>query len=226
MKRSFWVELSVILLSVVLLIPPFIQQETVKASSQGINDGKPYIKEYDANGNLIKSYSDKEIEILMEKAKESKRLLETEPKNTDGGPFANFYDKNNLLIGSSDPNAVKEQQAVLAEIEAAGNLPHIYSAATFSNYVMVNVGGYFKNPQSITIHPKQKVTSLIIKTYKQGDSTPSGSTKLGNFSTGINVPLVGIAQNQLGTGHYNIQFNNENTADDTIYLNSGTLYYQ
>ncbi|KZR56676.1 hypothetical protein [Pseudobacillus badius] len=227
MKRNFWVKLSAVIFSVILLIPASIGQGTAEAASQKNNDSKPSIKEYDANGNLVKTYSDVEIKTFMEEAEELNKLLEVESKNTGERPAAYFYDENNLLTGSTDTNAVKAEQDALEQImTTASNKTYKYSATTFKNSVMVAGGSYFKNPQSITVNPKQKVYSLLIKTYKEGDATASGSVKVENFSTGINVPLVGIAQNKRGSGNYKVQFNNSDTVGSTIYLNAGTLYYK
>ncbi|MFL0361688.1 hypothetical protein ACH0BF_01550 [Pseudobacillus sp. 179-B 2D1 NHS] len=226
MKNNLWTKLAVIFFSAIMFMPTSIAQETARASGQETKKEEPYIEEYDAKGNLSKSYSSKEIELLMKEAKTSERLLNTEPKNTNESSYVHFYDENNLLIGSSNAKAVTAQQAALAKVKDAGYLVYRYDETTFGNSVTIASERYFKNPQSITVTPKQQVNALTIQTYKEGYSTPSGSIKIGNLRASVNVPLADIAQHALGSGNYKIQFIHNDTAGSMTYLNSGTLYYQ
>lgn len=189
----------------------------LQGSGAEINGGKPYIEQYDAEGNLVKSYSDEEIQILMEEAKESNVL--TEPEVADDTPYIHTYDENNHLIDSSVDGAVEAQQSKLAALAYS---TYGYKATTFSSNVWVKGGSYFYTPADITINPKQKFGGLTIRLFAEGYSTESGRIKIGNFVGGVHIPLSGLRN---GSGNHKIQFLNSNTNGSPIYLNAGTVYY-
>ena len=164
---------------------------------------EPYMEVYDANDNLVKSYSDEEIETLMEEAKEME--LST------GNPVINNT--------SSAYNFSNNKQLVQM---AAASSTYKYGATSFSSNISLSGGKYFNNPADITINPKKKFEGLLIKLYKQGYTIPSGSIKVGNFVGGIHVPLKSLWN---GSGNHKVQFNNANSNGATINLNAGTLYY-
>ncbi|GLY12665.1 hypothetical protein [Pseudobacillus badius] len=226
MKNRLWMKLSLVVFSAALLVPTSIAKETAQASIQETKHGEPYIKAYDAKGNLLKSYSDKEIAILIEEAEESDRLLAVKSKNNEGSPAAYFYDENNLLIDSTDKDAVNVQKAAIAKLKASGCSVYRYDSASFRKHVTVAGGRYFKNPQSMTVSPQQQADTLVIQAYKQGASAPAGSIQLGNFSGSVHVPLVEITQHTLGAGNYKIQLGHADSAGHVTSLKSGTLYYQ
>lgn len=215
MENKMFKRLSLFLICAMFFIPTSV----VFGETQETGNENPYIEVYDANNNLVKSYSDEEIKVLMEKAVESNRILE--PKVTDGTPYANIYDKNNLIVDSTIDGAVDAQQAALKEFATASST-YTYGATSFSNNIYVAGGSYFYNPTNITINPKYKFEGMLIKLYPQGYSTPSGSIKIGNFEGGLHVPLTILYDY---SGNYKIQFVNANTNGATIYLNSGTVYY-
>jgi hypothetical protein len=214
MRSKILGKLSLMFIFAMLLIPTGVANgETLE-----VNDGNPYIEVYDAKGNLVKSYSDEEIEALMEEAKESNLFLE--PEVIDGTPYAHTYDENGILIDSTVEGAVEAQQSAIAEAAASGYSTYNYSATTFNNNVWVAQGSTFYNPADITINPQQKFEGMLIKLFKSG--TETGKIKIGNFVGGIHVPLTGLWN---GSGQYQVQFVNANTNGATIYLNGGTLYY-
>lgn len=182
---------------------------------------KPFIEVYDEKGNLVKKYSDAEINELLEQGEKANKVLEAE-KAPANSPYVHIYNDNNLLTDSSVEGAVEEQQSALAVYAAASNV-YSYSGATISSSLYVNGGNYFYNPTTITINTSTKFEGLNIRLWRSGTTTPIGSVKVGGFVGGIAVPLSGLYST---SGNYKIQLINANTNGATIKLNAGYVYYQ
>jgi hypothetical protein len=197
-----------------------ISEVKVKPSVQdNLENLKPYIEVYDANGKLVKKFSDEEIQKLMDQAEQSNKVLKAAeaPANL---PYVHIFDENNLLTDSSVEGAVQNQESAIADFGAQG-LTYNYGATTISSSILVNGGYYFPNPTTITINTSTKFEGLKIKVQKDTSSTASGNIKIGGFIGGVAVPLSHL----YSYANYRIQLVNANTNGATIKLNAGTVYY-
>lgn len=199
MNKLFLGKVSFMLIAAMLMI----SVGSVSGQTLEEENTKPYMEVYDSNDNLVKSYSDEEIKVLMEETKEMELSIDSKTLNN----FSSAYDysSNNQLI----------------QMAAAGST-YSYGATSFSSNISLSGGKYFNNPVDVTINPTKKFEGLLIKLYKQGYTTPSGSVKVGNFVGGIHVPLKGLWN---GSGNHKVQFNNANSNKAPISLKAGTLYY-
>ncbi|MFE4523328.1 hypothetical protein ACFRCQ_14625 [Cytobacillus firmus] len=196
-------------------------ESEVKISVQDkVDTLKPYIEVYDKEGKLVKKYSDAEIQLLIEKAKQSNKVLEAAEAPADS-PYVHITDENNLLTDSSVEGAVEEQQAALSDFGIMSTT-YNYSGATISSSLYVRSGYYFPNPTTITFNTSTKFEGLNIRLWKSGSTIPSGSVKIGGFLGGVAVPLSNLYSYD---GSYKIQLINANTNGATIKLNAGTFYY-
>ena len=203
---------------VLLLAILFIPQQSVYGNAEEINNGKPYIEVYDAEGNLVKSYSHGDISILKEKAEESRVLLA--PEVTDDTPYVHIFNNQGHLIDSSVDGALEAQQRALANLQYNA---YIYYGTSFTSHVWMAGGTFFPAPAHVTVLPSQNVEGIVIRLYEKGDSAPVGTVKAGNLTGGIQIPLSSL---RLGTGSYKLQFCNANRDGSAIRLDAGTLYYQ
>lgn len=223
MKRNFFKAL--VLVSAIVMIPTSAAYGQTKATKneevQEINNGKPYVELYDKNGDLIKSYSDAEIEVLMEEAKEINSLY-SDPVLVDD-PYVNIYDKNNILVGSSVKGVVNSQAQKFSASLLATFDTYKYGATSFSNNISIAGGSYFYKPEDITINAEKYIEGMLIKLFPKGQPTPSGTLKIGNLNSDIHVPIASL-RDVYETQH-KIQFTNASETGKTIYLKGGTLYY-
>lgn len=217
----------------ILLVPIFLLLFSLSAGSaygktvsieDEVNDrdpynGEPYMEFYDENGNLIESYTGKEVEKFYQLPVDPEILEEPEVNSDD--PYVHIYDENNFVVDSTDENVLKAQKAALEATNALAAQTYKYGAATFKYNIWIGGGTSFYKPQSVTIHPKKKIHSITVRVVHKG-STEAGRVKLGNFSSAINVP---ISKHTKYAGQYQIQFINSDVHNRTIYLNSEHVYY-
>lgn len=113
-----------------------------KEYREKLDNMKPFIEAYDKDGNLIKSYSEEEINQLRKEI--IAPGIYKEPK-VDGTPFSASYDANNNLISSTDKNLQNSHRAALEKVKAAGLTVFNYPAAQFSNNIWVGGEEIFIN---------------------------------------------------------------------------------
>ncbi|HEK9103947.1 TPA: hypothetical protein SUB30_005499 [Bacillus pseudomycoides] len=231
MKKGYFSKVAAVALSTALLVPASAafgetvgvnakekvnQEQTQRAL---YNDGKPFMEAYDKDDNLIKSFTQKEMQEL------NKQVLDPEifkiPEIPKGEPVAHTYDENNFIISSTNKEVEKAQRAALEKVKELALTVYNYEPASFYNSVYIGGGKKFYKPQSITIDPKRKFELMTIKLY-YSDGTYCGKYSLGNFIGEHNVPLAWIAKH---SDSYKIQFNNNNTDGTAIHLYGGQVYY-
>lgn len=184
-----------------------------------INNGEPYVEFYDENENLIERYTGEEVEKFFQQPIDPE-ILE-EPEVNSDAPYVHIYDENNFVVDSTDENVIKAQKEALEAVNALALSTYKYGPATFTYNIWIGGGKSFINPQSVTIYPKKTVYSITVRVVRTG-STEAGRVKIGNFSSGINVP---ISQYTKSGTQYQIQFINSDVNQRTIYLDTGHVYY-
>ncbi|PEB54442.1 hypothetical protein CON65_17370 [Bacillus pseudomycoides] len=190
-----------------------------KEYQEKLNNMKPFIEAYDKKGNLIKSYSEEEIEQLQQEILAPDIYKQPE---TNGEPFTATYDENRNMISSSDTNLLNAHKSALEKVKAAGLTVYNYEPTQFGSSIYIGGGSgkLFSKPQSVVIDAKKKFSSMAVRVIQDGSEV--GSIKVGGFLGGINVPISKFTSRG---GQYKIQFQNLDPNGYTIFLNGGQVYY-
>ena len=170
-----------------------------------------YMKLFDKNGQLMKSYSEEEIKNQLI---ETKLYKSAEADN--GKPLANFLDENGLII-----NPTEEFKAEIKALSKSNKYKlYVFHSFSFSSNIPVGKNNiYFRKPHSIIIEPKEKFESMSIILQNSAGSKV-GIIEIGNYIGGLNIPLDDF---QLDDS-YTIQLINKKQ-EIPIYLHGGLIIY-
>ncbi|ALC85135.1 hypothetical protein AM499_04370 [Bacillus sp. FJAT-22090] len=172
-----------------------------------------YMKLFDKNGQMIKSYSEEEIKNQLI---ETNLYKSAEAEN--GKPFANFFDENGLIMNPSE-----EIKAEVKELSQSNKFKlYVFHRFSFSSNILVgqNSIATFSKPQSIIIEPIEKFESMsIILQNSAGNRV--GRIEIGNYLGGLSVPLDDFELDD----SYSIQLINNNQ-EIPIYLHGGVIIYK
>lgn len=226
MKKGHLSKLALLASFTILLIPT---SSTVHGKTSTItiashptketNKEKPFMKAYDKNGNLIKSYSRKEIKQLNQEVLASELYKQFE--SNDGKPYVHYYDKNGIMIDSNDKKLLQSQGEALGKVQAAGLSVYNYKTTSFSNHVWIGGKRKFSKPQNIVVDAKKEFSLMTIEILQ--DYERIGSVKIGNLSDKINVPVESFTSD---SGEYQIKFTSEEAKKYAISLRGGQIYYK
>ncbi|WP_391201723.1 hypothetical protein [Psychrobacillus sp. L4] len=192
MKKKYYITIFaflIIVLSVFTFTNNNKKGEKNKNIPEFLNeyDGKAFVNLYDENGNLVKKYSEEQLNKMFV----NNKIYKNE------GMTADFLDENGLIIDPTE-DIVKE----MSELSDSGahNL-FVFRSTKFNNNI--NLGGQnktFYKPISMIVEPEEVFDSMLINIL---DSVGKkvGSLEIGYFQRGIKIPLVDFQDDA-----YSIQF--------------------
>ena len=138
-----------------------------------INDGKPYLKYYDGNGQVMESYSQDQMEELVVETviyKESTVI-------NNGQPIGIFYDKNGVNL---DPS--KEIEEEMLELSNLNEYKlHVFRISSFMKSIQIGKTRTFNNPVSLIIEPKEKFGFMSIY-ITNSTGKRAGRIEMGNYN--------------------------------------------
>lgn len=226
MRKSHLSKLAPFVLFAILLIPTsstvYGETSTITTASQPAketNKEKAFMKAYDKNGKLIKSYSQKEIKQLNQEVLAPELYKHFQLENPEA--YINYYDGNRNMISSSDKELLQSQREALGKVQAAGLSVYNYEATSFSTHVWIGGNRSFSKPQNVVVDAQKEFSSITIEIFR--DHEPIGNIKIGNFSGGINVPVESFTND---SGEYQIKLTNEKAKKYAISLLGGQVYYK
>lgn len=176
-----------------------------------INDGKPYLNVYNHNNHLINSYSPEKMNDL----KFDTDVYKVEAKETEE-PFANFYDENGKLV-----NATKDMEVPVTQLSNSGEYElFIFRKVYFKDNIWIGENRIFEQPHRLILEPNEQFEQLSINLFNSKGQQVI-KMELGNFISGINIPLEEYLREK---DSYTIQFINKNEEQPISILGGVVLF--
>ncbi|MBC6972406.1 hypothetical protein H9I32_08270 [Bacillus sp. Xin] len=223
MKKVYWSKLTLFALFLFLLIPTssVAYGKTISTASDSIekkNNGKPYMELYSQTGDLIKSYSQEEMNELKQQiiAPDIYKIPEG-----DGEPFGYSMDANGNMISSSNKELLNVHRAAIENVKEAGLSVYNYEKTEFKGHVWIGQGRDYHKPKNIVVEAKRKFSEMKIQILHE--ESEIGSVKIGNFVGVLNVPVAPLTEQ---SGNVKIKFINKNGKWKDVYLNGGQVYFE
>lgn len=223
MKKVYWSKLALFALFLFLLIPTSSVAYgkvvcTASDSIEKINNGKQYVELYNQAGDLIKSYSQEEMNELNQQiiAPDIYKIPEG-----DGEPYVYIFDANGHMVSSGDKELLSSHRAAIEKVKAAGLSVYNYEKTDFKGHVWVGQGRDYYKPKNIVVEAKRKFSEMKIQLLH--DDLEIGSVTIGNFVGVLNVLVAPLTEQ---SDNVKIKFINKNGKWKDVYLNGGQVYFE